>query len=50
MKVVTLDKPSDSKTWRKDCILTVRPPPTFIARRKAINLNTAKRWFLKLRS
>src|SRR5262249_18057218 len=50
MNVATPEKPSDSKTWRKDCILTVRPPPTFIARRKAINLNIAKRRFSRLRS
>jgi hypothetical protein len=28
MNVATLETPSDSKTWRKDCILMVRPRPT----------------------
>ena len=47
MNVATLEKPSDSKTRRNDCILTVRPRPTLIARRKAKNLDTAKMLILK---
>src|SRR5262249_18062370 len=43
MNVITPEKPSESKTWRKDCILTVRPRPTLIARSKAISVNIAQK-------